>query len=148
MSTQALYPYMRVSNASDAISFYTRVFGAREDFRLVEPSGRVGHAELNFGGTVLMLCDPFPEMGYLAPDQSSGAARATVSIHLHVDDADAMIAKAVEAGATLLREPTDAFYGERSGTVRCPFGHEWMIVHSIEEVTPAEMQRRYDALFA
>jgi PhnB protein len=70
MSTQALYPYMRVSNASDAISFYTRVFGAREDFRLVEPSGRVGHAELNFGGTVLMLCDPFPEMGYLAPDQS------------------------------------------------------------------------------
>jgi PhnB protein len=65
-----------------------------------------------------------------------------------VDDADAMIAKAVAEGATLLREPTDAFYGERSGTVRCPFGHEWMIGHSIEEVTPAEMQRRYDALFA
>lgn len=149
MSTQALYPYMRVSDCVAAIAFYTRVFGAKEDFRLVEPgTNRVGHAELNFGGTVLMMSDPFPEMGYLAPDQSPGAARATVSIHLHVDDADAMIAKAVAEGATLLREPSDAFYGERSGTVRCPFGHEWMIGHSIEEVTPAEMQRRYDALFA
>ena len=129
---------MRVSDCVAAISFYTRVFGAKEDFRLVEPgTGRVGHAELNFGGTVLMMSDPFPEMDFLAPDQSPGAPRATVSIHLHVDDADAMIAKAVAEGATLLREPSDAFYGERSGTVRCPFGHEWMIGHSIEEVTPA-----------
>jgi uncharacterized glyoxalase superfamily protein PhnB len=147
MSTQALYPYIRVRNVSDAIAFYTSVFGAREVFRLVEPSGRVGHAEVDFDGTILMLSDPFPEMGLLAPDTSPGAARATLSIHLHVADADAIIAKAVAEGATLLRAPQDQFYGERSGAVRCPFGHEWLIGHSLEEVTPEEMQRRYTALF-
>jgi uncharacterized glyoxalase superfamily protein PhnB len=72
----------------------------------------------------------------------------TASIHLHVDDADALIARAIEAGAQLIRPATDHFYGERSGTVRDPFGHEWMIGHNIEQVTPEEMQRRYDAMFA
>jgi uncharacterized glyoxalase superfamily protein PhnB len=80
-------------------------------------------------------------MGFVGPRSLGGTS---ITIHLHVDDADAIIRAAVEAGAKILREPQDHFYGERSGTVRDPFGHEWMIGHSIEEVSPEEMQRRYD----
>lgn len=144
MAIHELYPYLRMRNASEAIAFYQRVFGAKEKLRLTEPGGRVGHAELDFGGTVLMLSDEYPELGFNGPE-TVGAA--TASIHLHVDDADALIARAVEAGATLIRPATDHFYGERSGTIRDPFGHEWMIGHNIEQVTPEEMQRRYDAMF-
>lgn len=144
MAIHELFPYLRVQRASEAIAFYQRVFGAKERFRLTEPSGRVGHAELDIGGAVLMLSDEYPELGFRGPE-SVGAV--TSSIHLHVDDADALIQRAVEAGAELVRAPADHFYGERSGTVRDPFGHEWMIGHSIEQVTPEEMQRRYDAMF-
>jgi len=143
MKIHELFAYLRVQDAPRAIEFYKRAFGATEKFRLVEPSGRVGHVELDFGGTTLMLSEEYPELGFNGP-QTVGAT--TVSIHLHVEDADAMIHTAVGAGATLVRAPSDAFYGERSGTVRDPFGHEWMIGHSIEEVTPEEMQRRYTAL--
>jgi PhnB protein len=140
MTVHELFPYMRVKDAPAAIRFYTETFGAKEKFRLVEPSGRVGHAELDLGGATLMLCDEFPEFGLFAPRDTE---RAPLSIHLHVDDADAVIARAIAAGATMVREPSDAFYGERSGVIRCPFGHEWMIGHEIEAVEPAEMQRRY-----
>lgn len=144
MPVHELFPYLRVGDAAAAIDFYVKAFGAREKYRLVEPTGRVGHAELDFGGMTLMLSDEFPEYGL-------GAARAggdtAISIHLHVDDADAMIRRAVECGATVEREPEDAFYGERGGTVRDPFGHRWVIGHEIEKVSPEEMQRRYDALF-
>jgi PhnB protein len=92
-----------------------------------------------------MLSDEYPEMGVVGPQALGGT---TFSIHLHVDDADAWIARAVEAGATIVRPATDAFYGERGGTVRDPFGHEWMLGHQIEEVSSEEMQRRYTALFA
>lgn len=91
-----------------------------------------------------MLSDEFPEYGIHGPETVGGT---TMSIHLHVDDADATIRRAVEAGATLVRPAADHFYGERSGTVRDPFGHEWLIGHSIEDVSPEEMQRRYTALF-
>jgi uncharacterized glyoxalase superfamily protein PhnB len=140
-----LYPYLRVRDAAAAIAFYQRAFGAVEELRLSEPSGRIGHAELKFGQYTLMLSEEFPEYDLKGP-QSIGAT--TFSIHLHVDNADAMIERAVAAGATLLRAPEDAFYGERGGTVRDPFGHEWLIGHQIEEVTPEEMQRRYTAMFA
>jgi uncharacterized glyoxalase superfamily protein PhnB len=140
-----LYAYLRVKNAARAIAFYQEAFGAREKFRLTEPSGRIGHAELDFGGVTLMLSDEFPEYGILAP-QPGGTTG--LSLHLHVDDADAMIAGAVAAGATLVSAPQDQFYGERGGKVRDPFGHEWLIGHEIEKVTPEEMQRRYDALLA
>lgn len=141
-----LFAYLCVGNAGEAIRFYTSAFGARERFRLTEPGGRIGHAELEFApGIVLMLSDPFPEAGIAPP--SPGAA-ASLTIHLHVDDADELIGRAVEAGATLERAPRDEFYGERGGVVRDPYGHRWMIGHSIEEVTPEEMQRRYDKLFS
>jgi uncharacterized glyoxalase superfamily protein PhnB len=143
MPIHELYPYLRVREAGRAIAFYTAAFGATELFRLSEPSGRIGHAELDFGGMTLMVSEEFPEFGILGPASIGGTS---VSLHLHVDDADAAIARAVAAGATLVREPSDHFYGERSGTVRDPFGHEWLIGHEIEKVTPDEMQRRYTAM--
>lgn len=141
MAIHELYPYLCVRDTGAAIEFYRRAFGATELFRLDEPGGRVGHAEVDFGGTTLMVCDEFPEHGVVAPDPAAGSS---ATIHLHVDDADTVLAQAVAAGATLVRPATDAFYGERSGVIIDPFGHRWNIGHSIEEVTPEEMQRRYD----
>jgi uncharacterized glyoxalase superfamily protein PhnB len=140
MTIHELFAYLHVNDAAKAIEFYTKVFDATEKFRLTEPGGRIGHVELDFGGTTLMLSDEYPEYGIRGP-KAIGAT--SVTIHIHVDDADATIRRAVAAGAELEREPQDAFYGERSGCVRDPFGHRWNIGHSIEEVTPAEMQRRY-----
>jgi PhnB protein len=145
MRIHELFPYLRVNDAARAIDFYARAFGATERFRLTEPSGRIGHAEIVFGSMTLMLSDEFPEYGLLGPQPG---VSAPFSIHLHVDDADAMIERAVAAGATLERAPQDEFYGERAGVVHCPFGHRWMIGHQIEEVTPEEMQRRYTALLS
>jgi PhnB protein len=139
-----VYPYLRVRDAGKAIDFYRRAFGAQELFRLTEPGGKIGHAEIKIGATTLMLSEEYPEMGIVGPQALGGT---TFSIHLHVDNADAWIARAVEAGATIVRPATDAFYGERGGTVRDPFGHEWLLGHQIEEVSTEEMQRRYNALF-
>jgi uncharacterized glyoxalase superfamily protein PhnB len=144
MPIHEVFPYLGVKNAAKAIEFYERAFGAKEEFRLTEPSGRVGHAQIAFGGTTIMLADEFPEYGCVGPQTIGGTS---VRMHLHVDNADELIERAVTAGATLIREPQDHFYGERSGAVRDPFGHEWLIGHNIEEgVSPEEMQRRYDAL--
>ncbi len=143
MKIHEIFPYLCVNDASAAIGFYAEVFGAREKFRLVEPGGRVGHAEILLGDMTLMLSDEYPELGI----RGAAAIGATpVTIHMHVDDADAMIRRAVKHGAAVEREPADTFYGERSGVIRDPFGHRWMIGHSIEEVSPEEMQRRYTAL--
>ena len=143
MAIHEMFSYHRVKDAGKAIDFYKTAFGATEKFRLTEPSGRIGHAELLFGKDTLMLADEFPEMGFLAPAPDSPR---TFVIHLHVDNADQGIESAIKAGAKLVRPAQDQFYGERSGTVRDPFGYDWMLGHSIEEVEPAEMQRRYDAL--
>lgn len=143
-SIHEVFAYLCVSDSAAAIHFYGRAFGATERFRLVEPSGRVGHAELQLGPSVLMLSDAFPEFGIEAP---APGALPPVRMHLHVDDADATIARAIAAGATPLGEISDAFYGERGGRVVDPFGHVWLIGHSIETVTPEEMQRRYSAMF-
>ncbi len=138
------FPYLRVKGAPAAIDFYKNVFGATERFRLTEPSGRIGHIELDLGNIVLMLSEEYPEYGCLGP-QSPGCTGMV--IHLHVDNADELAARAIAAGATMVREPSDAFYGERSCVIRDPFGHEWMLGHEIEQVSPEEMQRRFTALF-
>ncbi len=140
MRIENVFPYLCVSNAAAAIDFYRRAFGATETFRLTEPSGRIGHAELTFGPATIMLSDEFPECGI---DSASAIGATPVTIHLHVDNADGMIEQSVQAGAVLERAPEDHFYGERSGTVRDPFGHRWLIGHHIEDVTSDEMQRRY-----
>ncbi len=143
MTIHELFPYLRAKSAEKAIAFYIGAFGATEKFRLVEPSGRIGHCELAFGSATLMVSDEFPEYDCLAPDPNGKVAMV---LHIHVDDCDATIAKALRAGARLVRAAEDHFYGERSGTVRDPFGYDWMIGHSIENVTPTEMQRRYTAM--
>ncbi|HEY0838776.1 MAG TPA: VOC family protein [Vulgatibacter sp.] len=143
MAVREMFAYLRVKDAARAIAFYVEVFGAKEKFRLVEPGGRIGHAELELGGSTLMVSEEYPEFGIVGPQTLGGT---TMSVHLHVEDADAMIRRAKEAGAAIVRPPQDHFYGERSGTVRDPFGHEWLIGHSLEELTPEEMQRRYTAL--
>lgn len=145
MAVHELFIYLCVRDASAAIDFYARAFGAAEKFRLTEPGGRIGHAEVLFGGYTLMLSEEFPEYGIQAP---AAGANLPFVIHLHVDDADATIRTALQAGATLVREAKDEFYGERSGRVRDPFGYEWLVGHAIEEVAPKEMQRRYTAMFA
>jgi PhnB protein len=142
-TTHELFPYLCVSDTDAAVRFYQQAFGGEELFRLVEPSGRIGHAEVKIGPAIVMLCDPFPEYGIDAPQANRPIS---CTIHLHVDNADEMGARAVEAGATMTMPPTDQFYGERSCRLRDPFGHSWLIGHSIEKVTPEEMQRRYTAM--
>ncbi|MCA9005448.1 MAG: VOC family protein [Planctomycetaceae bacterium] len=139
-----VFPYLRTRDAVAAIEFYKRAFGALEDFRLTEPGGRIGHAELKFGDTTIMVSDAYPEYGIHAPAESTPTGS---SIHLHVQDVDSMTQQAVDAGATLIQKPTDQFYGERSAKVLDPFGHEWLLGSEIEKVTPAEMQRRFNAMF-
>lgn len=140
MKIHELFAYLRVDDAARAIEFYAKAFDAKEQFRLAEPSGRIGHAELAFGATTVLLSDEFPELGIRGPRTLGGTS---FTIHIHVDDADAVIERAVAAGAEVVRAPADKFWGERIGVVRDPFGHEWMIGHSIEAVSPEEMQRRY-----
>lgn len=142
MTIHEMFPYLCVNDTAAAIAFYGEVFGATEKFRLNEPGGRIGHAELDFNGMTLMLCDEFPEYGI----RSASTIGATpVTLHLHVDDADAVIERAIKAGATLEMAAQDHFYGERSGSFRDPFGHRWNVGHHIEDVSTDEMQKRYDA---
>jgi uncharacterized glyoxalase superfamily protein PhnB len=144
MIIHELFAYFCVKDAAAAIDFYARAFGAKEKYRLTEPSGRIGHAELEFGKHTVMLSEEFPEQGFRAPLPTDPVSSI---LHLHVDDADAAIRRAVDAGATVMRPAADEFYGERGGLVRDPFGHIWLLGHQIEEVSPAEMQRRYTQMF-
>jgi PhnB protein len=144
MIIHELLPYLCVHDAKAALAFYEAAFGAKEKFRLTEPSGRIGHAQLDFQGHTLLLSEEFPESG-IRSARSIGAT--PVTMHLHVDNADEVVRRAVEAGATLERAVQDEFYGERSGAIRDPFGYRWLIGHAVESVTPEEMQRRYNAMF-
>jgi uncharacterized glyoxalase superfamily protein PhnB len=139
-----VYPYLLVHDTAAAIAFYAAAFGAEELFRLSEPSGRIGHAEIRIGPATLMLADEHPEQGLRGPRALGGT---TFAMHLHVADVDSAFARALAAGATVLRPLKDQFYGERSGTVRDPFGHEWLLGGHLEDVSTEEMQRRYTALF-
>ena len=135
-------PYLVVKNAARAISFYERAFGAKELLRMPEPDGRVGHAELRIGDSRVMLADEFPEMGALGPQSIGGTP---VTIHLYVEDVDAVVASAVAAGARIDRPVADQFYGDRSGGVEDPTGVAWWIATHVEDVPPAEMERRMAA---
>ena len=143
MTVREVSAYLCVDNAVDAIAFYEKAFGATEKMRLVEPGGRIGHAELDFDGATVMLADEFPEMDVRSPESIGGSP---VTIYLQVDDADAVVDCAAKAGATVEMPATDMFYGERMAVLRDPFGHRWNIGHTIEEVSPDEMQRRYNEM--
>jgi PhnB protein len=141
--TIAVTPYLVVKNAAQAIEFYKKALGASELFRLQEPDGRIGHAELKIGDAPIMLADEYPEYGILGP-QTTG--QSPVSIHLYVEDADTFAERAIDAGARVLMPVQDQFYGDRAGKIQDPFGHIWHISAHLEDVSPAEMQRRFDEI--
>jgi uncharacterized glyoxalase superfamily protein PhnB len=143
MEIKEVFPYVCVKNAARAIEFYKQAFGAKERFRLTEPNGRIGHAEIELGTVCVMLSDEFPEYGIVAPKPSEPLS---FQLHIHVDNADEFIGRARTFGAELVREAKDQFYGERSGTIRDPFGLQWNIGHHIEDVSPEQMQDRYDEM--
>lgn len=137
---QTLRAHATVHDAKAAIAFYIRAFGAVELFRLVEPAGRVGHAEIQIGDSVLMLNDEYPDFGAKSPASVGGSP---VAFHIQVPDADAAVARALKAGATAVRPVQDEFYGDRMGMVACPFGYRWALSTPKENVSPAEMQKRW-----
>jgi PhnB protein len=139
----SLTPYLCVSDAARAIEFYGQAFGATLMMRLADPSGRVGHAELKVGDSVIMLADEHPEYGVRSPQAFGGSP---VSLHLYVEDVDAVVARAVAAGAKVVHPVADKFYGDRSGRVEDPFGHVWDIGTHKEDVSPDEVERRYAAM--
>jgi PhnB protein len=139
----AVTPYLIIKGAAGAIDFYKKVFGATEAFRMADPSGKVGHAEIKIGDSMIMLADEHPEMGYVGPQTLGGSP---VSIHLYVEDVDAVFKRAVAAGAKETLPLKDQFYGDRNGTFHDPFGHVWTVSTHKEDVSPEEMERRMAAM--
>ena len=138
-----MHPYLIVSRAADAIAFYVAAFGAREIYRLVDPAdGRIGHAELDIGGTRLLLADEYRDFGAVSPATLGGSP---VKFQLEVADADAFLTEALRHGATQQRAVRLEFHGYRSGMVLDPFGYSWFISSKVEELTVPQMQRRWDA---
>jgi PhnB protein len=136
-------PYLIISGAADAIDFYKKAFGAEEMVRMPMPGGRVGHAELRVGDSIVMLADEFPEMDARGPRSVGGTP---VSLVLYVTDCDAVFNRAVAAGAKVKRPLKDQFYGDRSGTLEDPFGHVWTVGTHKEDLSPEEMERRMKAM--
>ena len=137
-------PYLAIKNAAKALEFYEKAFGATVRYKLSMPDGRVGHAEIELGDSVIMLADEFPEYGGKAPEALGGSP---VSIHLYVQDVDAFVKRALAAGARERKRVEDQFYGDRSGQLEDPFGHLWWVATHKEDVTPEEMQKRVRAMF-
>jgi len=136
-------PYLCVDGAAAAIEFYRAVLGATERMRMAGPDGRIGHAELELGDSLIMLADEHPEVGIRAPKAYGGTP---VTISVYVTDVDAVFARAVEAGATALRPLENQFYGDRTGQFEDPFGHRWSVATRIEDVPPEEMAKRAEAM--
>lgn len=132
-------PYLFIKNAARAIDYYKNVFGATERMRMPGSNGRVMHAELQIGDSIVMLADENPSAGIKSPETVGGASS---SLHIYVEDVDATTKKAVQEGARLVRPVKDEFYGDRSGTIVDPFGHMWSIATHIEDVSPEEMKKR------
>lgn len=135
-------PYIVVRGGEAAIAFYKTAFGAQEIFRMTDPSdGRIGHAELRFGESIVMLSDEYPDFGAVSPDTLGGSS---VTLHVSTTAVDADVAAAALHGATVLRAAADQSFGERSALLLDPFGHRWMLSQTIEAVSPQEMQRRWN----
>lgn len=135
-------PYLAVEDAARAIDFYTRAFGAKEVVRMDAPGGTIGHAELEVGDSRIMLSDPFPQSSTRPPKELGGTSS---SVFLYVEDVDALVKQAVDAGATVTMEVADQFWGDRFGTITDPFGHVWSIATHVEDVPPEEMAKRAEA---
>jgi PhnB protein len=138
-------PYLAVDDAAAAIEYYKKAFGAKERFRMDAPGGKIGHAELEIGDSLVMLSDPFPQGSTKPPKELGGTS---VSIFMYVEDVDAVVKRAVDAGATVTMEVADQFWGDRFGSVQDPFGHLWSIATHVEDVPPEEMAERSKAAMA
>jgi uncharacterized glyoxalase superfamily protein PhnB len=132
-------PYLCVDGGARAIEFYVAAFGAVETMRIAEPDGKIGHADLHIGSAAFMLSDEYPDLGVTSPTTLGNSG---VSLYLTVDDVDATFASAVAAGATIEREPADQFHGNRTATLRDPFGHRWMLAAPIEDLSVEEIRSR------
>jgi PhnB protein len=131
--------YLAVDGAAEAITFYQTVFGGKERMRIPAPGGKIGHAEVAIGDSLLMLSDEAPEMGVRGPKAYGGTP---VTLSVYVEDADAAFDRAVKLGAKVLRPVATQFYGDRSGQFEDPFGHRWSVASHVEDVSPEEMARR------
>jgi PhnB protein len=138
-------PYLIVDDGAAAIDFYKSVLGAGERMRMAGPDGKVGHAELNIGDSVIMLADEHPEMNAVGPKTVGGTP---VSIHVYVEDSDSVFERAIEAGAKSLAPMEDKFYGDRSGSFEDPFGHHWNVATHVEDVPEEEMAKRAEEAMA
>jgi len=138
-------PYLAVDDAAEAIEYYKKVFGAKERARMDAPGGKIGHAELEIGDSLVMLSDALPQFSTRPPTELGGTS---ASVFMYVEDVDAVVKKAVDAGATVTTEVEDQFWGDRFGTVQDPFGHVWSIATHVEDVPPEEMAERAKAAMA
>ena len=138
-------PYLAVEDAATAIDYYKKAFGATERVRMEAPDGKIGHAELEIGDSIVMLADPFPQASTKPPHELGGTS---AGVFLYVEDVDAVVKRAVDAGASVTMEVADQFWGDRFGTVTDPFGHVWSVATHIEDVPPAEMAERAKAAMA
>jgi PhnB protein len=134
-------PYLIIKNAADAIEFYKKAFGATERMRMPQPNGKIGHAEIMMGDSVVMLSDECPEMNSCGPQAGTSSP---VVIHLYVKDVDTIFNQAIAMGAKILKPVENQFYGDRMGCLIDPFGHSWSIATHIEEVSPEETIRRFE----
>jgi PhnB protein len=134
-------PYLIVKDASRAIEFYAKAFGAIELYRLADPTGKVGHAEILIGTSRIMLADEFPEMDIRGPESLQGTS---VGFLIYDEDVDAKFNHVIALGATVLRPVKDQFYGDRSGTLKDPFGHKWTIATHKEDLSPEDVQKRFE----
>ena len=134
----SVQPYLHIRGAAKAIDFYKDVFGATEVMRMPQPDGRIGHAEIRIGDTIVMLADEAPERGIHGPQHYGGAA---FTLMHYTEDCDATWKKALAAGAKSLREPADQFYGDRMAGFEDPFGFQWYVATHVKDMTPEELQR-------
>ncbi|WP_329112745.1 VOC family protein [Streptomyces sp. NBC_01353] len=132
-------PYLCTDGAAAAIDFYVSVLGAVEKMRMPAPGGKIGHAELELGSSVIMLADEYPDIGFRSPKAVGGTP---VTLHVYVEDVDAVFAKALSRGATEVSPVKNEFYGDRTGQFEDPFGHRWNVATHVEDVPADEMEKR------
>ena len=138
-------PYLAVDDAVEAIEYYQKAFGAKERIRMNAPDGKIGHAELEIGDSLVMLSDPFPQATTKSPSELGGTS---ASVFMYVEDVDATVKQAVDAGAKVTMEVSDQFWGDRFGSVVDPFGHQWSIATHVEDLSPEEIAERAKSAMA
>lgn len=136
----SVQPYLIIKNCADALEFYKKAFGVTERMRMTRPDGRIGHAEIQVGDSVIMMADEHPDMDAFSPQHYGGSP---VSLHIYVEDCDAAYRRAMTAGSTSVREPADQSYGDRNAGVLDPFGYKWWLSTHVRDVSMEELQKAH-----